>query len=290
MAFARQTTYGQIAEELRRAILAGEYELTSNQPDRNQLPGAAELGAKYGVSNKTAARAVQQLVSEGLVLARSGMRPLVVPRAQRLDRWPMTGRYARAREAGGLVFGGDMAGRQVVKRITGTRKIPGDEPIVTLLRLNPGDQVWERARETLIDGRTAELSRSYFPPAIAEGTPLTVAADLPSGGVVRVLEGQGQRIMRTYNEARARIASEEELRAFGADRDRSPLASQIVIEVTHATYGLQDEPIEAVISVRPASSNVLVFETYEGDPAADEDDQLASEPLPVQPPAAREPR
>lgn len=79
-------------------------------------------------------------------------------------------------------------------------------------------------------------------------------------------------------------------RTFGADRDRSPLASQVVIEVTHATYGLHDEPIEAVISVRPASSNVLVFETYEGDPAADQDDQLATQPRPLSPPAAREPR
>jgi hypothetical protein len=34
---------------------------------------------------------------------------------------------------------------------------------------------WERAREALIDGRVAELSWSYFPPAIAEGTPLTIA-------------------------------------------------------------------------------------------------------------------
>jgi hypothetical protein len=42
MAFARQTTYGQIAKELRRAILTCEYEHTSNQPDRNQLPGAAD--------------------------------------------------------------------------------------------------------------------------------------------------------------------------------------------------------------------------------------------------------
>jgi GntR family transcriptional regulator len=290
MSFARQTTYGQIAEELRRAILAGEYEPTSDQPDRNQLSGAAELGARYGVSNKTAARAVQQLVSEGLVLARSGMRPLVVPRAQRLDRWPMTGRYARARDAGGLVFGGDMAGRDVVKRITRTRKLPARDHIAALLRLNPGEEVWERAREALIDGRVAELSWSYFPPAIAEGTPLTIAADLPPGGVVRVLEGQGQRIMRTDNEARARIASEEELRAFGADRDRSPLASQIVLEVTHATYGLQDEPIEAVVSVRPANSNVLVFETYEGDPTADEDDQLAGEARQVPPSADRAPR
>ena len=71
--------------------------------------------SQYGVSDKTAARAVQQLISEGLVLGRPGLRPVVVPRAQRPDRWPMHRRYARAREARGLVFGADMQGRAALK-------------------------------------------------------------------------------------------------------------------------------------------------------------------------------
>jgi hypothetical protein len=48
--------------------------------------------------------------------------------------------------------------------------------------------------------------------------------------------------------------------------------------------------MRAYNSVRPANSNVLVFETHEGDPAADESDQLAHEPRQVAPPAPKEPR
>jgi hypothetical protein len=51
-----QTAYGQIADAIRADILAGVYEPSPDDPTRDQLPGAAELGSQYGVSDKTAAR------------------------------------------------------------------------------------------------------------------------------------------------------------------------------------------------------------------------------------------
>jgi GntR family transcriptional regulator len=278
LSLSRQTAYGQIADALRAAILAGDYEPTKENPTQNELPGAVELGARYGVSDKTAARAVQQLIAEGLVMGRPGLRPLVIPRAQRLDRWPMDRRYARAREARGLVFGGDMLGREVTKQTTHTGWTPAPGSVAPLLRMNAGDRVWARARQLLIDGRVAELSVSYFPAEVAEGTLLTTAGDFPPGGVVRVLEDAGHWVQRTYNEARARLATDEELRVFGTDPALQPLANRVVIEITHATYGVGDEPLEAVVSIRPAAANVIVFETYEGATGDDEDDELAGGP------------
>jgi DNA-binding GntR family transcriptional regulator len=173
-------------------------------------------------------------------------------------------RYARAREARGLVFAGDMQGRQVLKRTTHTGWTGVSDPVAALLHLDPADRVWMRARELLIDGRIAELSISYFPAAIAEGTALMASGDFPPGGVVGVLEGAGHRVLRTYNEARARLATDEELRAFGVDPNLQPLHGRVVLEITHGTYGAEDEALEALVSVRPATSNVIVFETYEG--------------------------
>ena len=95
---------------------------------------------------------------------------------------------------------------------------------------------------------------------------------------MRVLEDAGHRIIRTSNEARSRLATEAELRAFGTDPALQPLAGRVVIEITHATYGAGDEPLEAVVSVRPAAGTVIVFETYEGAPGEDEDDELAGRP------------
>jgi GntR family transcriptional regulator len=88
--------------------------------------------------------------------------------------------------------------------------------------------------------------------------------DFPPGGVVGVLEGAGHRVLRTYNEARSRLATEEELRAFGADPSLQPLHTRVVLEITHGTYGAEDEALEALVSIRPATGNVIVFETYEG--------------------------
>jgi hypothetical protein len=59
-----------------------------------------------------------------------------------------------------------------------------------------------------------------------------------------------------------------------------------VIEMTQATHGRENEPLEVVVSVRPADANVLVFETYEGPAREDEDDQLADQPHPGPPPGA----
>lgn len=56
----------QIAADLRRQILAGEL------PPGWKLPGSRNLGYVYGVNRMTASRAVEQLVSEGLVESRRG--------------------------------------------------------------------------------------------------------------------------------------------------------------------------------------------------------------------------
>jgi len=277
MPLPRQTAYSQIADLLREEILADQYEPTDDNPRRNELPGAAELAARFGVSDKTAGRAVQQLIAEGFVMSRPGLRAIVVPRNQRPDRWPMHRRYARAREARGLVFGSDMQGRNVEKRTTSTGKVPASDQVAALLRVEPGQEVWARAREALIDGRVAELSVSYFPLDLAEGTVLATSGPYPPGGVVAALESIGRRIMRTVNEARARLATDDELRAFGADADLAPLDNRIVIEIVHATYGADDEPLEVVVSVRPANSNVIVFETYEGPSEEAEEAQRADQ-------------
>jgi GntR family transcriptional regulator len=266
MPFNRHPAYDQIATELRRAILAGDYEPSEQDPTRHQLPGAAELGAQYGVSAKTAARAVQQLVTEGFVEARPGLRPVVIPRVARPERWPMNRRYARARAKSGLVFGSDMQGRDVDKHVTRAGWVEAPLPVAALLAIQPGEPVWARHREMLIDRQVAELSVSYFPADLARNVPgLMTPGAFPAGGIVKILESSGHTVSRTENEVRARLASDEELDRFGPEQALNPAHGRIVIEVTHATYDQHDNPIEAVVSVRPADNNVVSFQTYEAD-------------------------
>ena len=240
LSLLRQTAYGQIADALRAAILAGDYEPRRGGSARNELPGAVEVGAEYRRQRPRPPPApVQQLIAEGLVVGRPGLRPVVVPRAQeRPDRWPMRRRYARAREARGLVYGGDMPGREVTKQeLTQSGSIPAPSSVAPLLRMNAGDRVSARARELLIDERVAELGVSYFPAAVAEGTLLTTPGDFPPGGLVRVLEDAGHRVLRTYGQSPAPgWPPTAELRVFGTDDQAlQPLAGRVVIEISHAT-------------------------------------------------------
>jgi GntR family transcriptional regulator len=260
----RPPIYDQLADAIRAEILAGKYEPSDDDVTADELPGAAELGARFGVSDKTAARAIQRLIAEGLVRARPGLRPVVVPRSEQTQTWPMHRRYARAREAGGLVFGADFEGQEVVKEVLSTGWVQVPEAVAPLLRLDPEAQVWARSRRTLVDGKAVETSVSYFPAAIAQGTDLTAPGPFPPGGVVGVLERAGHRILRTYNEVRARVATPKELEVFGTDPDLEPVQGRIVIAITHATYGSNGEALEAVMSARPATDAVVVFQTYEG--------------------------
>ena len=70
--------------------------------DNEPLPGNATVAARFDVNMKTAGRAIQQLVAEGLVIARPGMRAITAPPQLRATKWPMNGRYARARAAQGF--------------------------------------------------------------------------------------------------------------------------------------------------------------------------------------------
>ena len=176
----------------------------------------------------------------------------------------MAGRYARAREAHGLVFGTDMQGRQVEKAVMQTGWVAVPPSLAASLAVDPDQQVWSRTRRMLVDGDTAELSVSYFPSSATERAPdLITTGPFPDGGVVGVLERVGHPIARTVNEVRARLATPDEFDAFGPDAELETVSARIVLEVAHVTYGLDDQPLEAVVSVRPAADNVVAFETDE---------------------------
>jgi len=62
----RVTSYGTLAAQLRSDVLSGEY------GDGDQLPTEAVLASDHAVSRQTVRRAMQQLVSEGLVYRVAG--------------------------------------------------------------------------------------------------------------------------------------------------------------------------------------------------------------------------
>ena len=91
--------YAQIVEYLRKDIAANVF-------GRNgRIPTEAELSEKYGVSRITVRRAVDELVSQGLVEKKQGKGTFVTaPRfSRRLDSGPLS--FSEMCEANGLVPG-----------------------------------------------------------------------------------------------------------------------------------------------------------------------------------------
>lgn len=70
-----QVAYQALAEELRRAIGHGEF------PSSRRLPTEAQLSARYHVSRQTVRRALQDLVSDGLIFRVRGRGTYATPAA-----------------------------------------------------------------------------------------------------------------------------------------------------------------------------------------------------------------
>ncbi|MEV0296988.1 GntR family transcriptional regulator [Nocardia sp. NPDC050710] len=243
----KQPEYLSIAETLRAEVLAGNY-------DTESLPSNSDIASRFDVNLKTAGRAVQHLVAEGLVIARPGMRAVPMPPELRGTRWPMNGRYARARAAQGLVFGGDVSGS--VRKDTVAREwtIP---PVVIahLLELEDGARVFHRRSRTYVDECPTEETSMFFPESIVAAAPRLETDERIQ--VVAYVEASGHVVTRTANEIRARHATDTEQQVFGIEAD------DIVFEHIHGTYGADGEALEAVINVRPARDTVITFDTYE---------------------------
>jgi GntR family transcriptional regulator len=243
----KKPEYVSIAETLKTEVLAGTYD---DQP----LPGTAALASRFDVNMKTAGRAIQHLVADGIVIARPGMRAIPAPPELRSTKWPMTGRYARARAARGLIFDGDVTGK--IRKDT-TRREWVDAPLMVarLLDIEEGTPVFQRCSRTYVDDIPQEDTSMFFPSAIVAAAPRLESEEHIQ--VVTFIEDAGHVVTRTANEIRARHPTTSEQQLFGID------ANSIVIEHSHGTYGAQGEALEAVINVRPAQGNVITFETFE---------------------------
>lgn len=243
----KKPEYMLIAETIKAEVLAGQY-------DDEPLPSTAALAERFDVNMKTAGRAIQQLVAEGIVMARPGMRAIPVPPQLRATKWPMTGRYARARAAQGLIFDADVTG-QIRKDTVRREWIEAPLLVAQLLEVEEGARVFHRCSRTYVDDVPTEDTSMFFPATIVKDAPGLETSEAIQ--VVRLIEEAGHVVTRTSNEVRARHPNESEQELFGIDAD------DIVLEHSHGTYGAEGEALEAVINVRPARGNVITFDTYE---------------------------
>lgn len=238
--------YREVAATLRDAILSGVY------PPDSTLPKQDELAERHDVNINTVRKAIAVLEAEGLVTPVRRRGTVVRPRPpmKRLG----VDRYAKSKWKFGLVaFAADReaSGRQwkPTDQTNTVRLVDADDEIADALGVEPGTQVYERAR-LVKDGDTpTHTLTSYYRPEHVEGTPLVDPTPGPAtrGGGFAVLTLQGlepDHMTETFN---ARMPTPDEIETLALP------AGEPVMVLTRRTFTKDNVPIEFARGIHAAS-------------------------------------
>ncbi|MDX3074637.1 GntR family transcriptional regulator [Streptomyces sp. MI02-7b] len=198
-----------IADALRARIKASEWQVG------DKLPSRAHLAAEYDVNPMTIQRAVERLIIEGLLEGRAGSGTYVRTPRERL-------RMVRSRHRerrGGSPFRADMAeqGRRGTWESHSQARVPAPDGIAVRLGIAPGDPTVRTDYEFLADGMPVQLSTSWEPMAITDGTPIVLPemGPLAGMGVVERMRSIGVVIDTAVEVPRPGRATQEEANLLG---------------------------------------------------------------------------
>jgi GntR family transcriptional regulator len=239
--------YRQIADHLRAAIDAGHL-----RPG-DRLPSEAELRQHYGVARMTARQAIQELRSEGRVIAEHGRGVFVrqPPPVRRLASDRFARKHRAAGKAAFLAEAEKSGFRPHVDQIEVAR-VEASAAVRERLQLDDG-LVLSRSRRYFADDRPVELAVSYLPLSIAEGTAIA-EIDTGPGGVYARLEEAGHSLDRFVEEVTARMPTTEE-------RRRLELQMGVpVLVVVRTAYDIAGTPVEVCDTVKAASAFILEYD------------------------------
>jgi GntR family transcriptional regulator len=219
-----------------------------------RLPSEAELIEHFGVARMTVRQAVQELRSEGLVVAEHGRGVFVRPNPP--IRRLASDRFARKHRAEGkaaFTVEAEKAGYSPqVDNIVVTRE-KANSVVAERLRLSKKDKVVVRSRRYLANGRPIETAVSYIPAVFADGTKIE-QVDTGPGGIYARLEESGHVLGRFTEEVGARMPTPEERRALEVG------PGVPVLTVLRTAYDVNDVAVEVCDTVKVAPSFLLEYE------------------------------
>jgi GntR family transcriptional regulator len=235
----REAPYLEVADSLRARILAGEWQVGS------KLPSRAQLAEEYGVGRNVTQRAMDRLIIEGLLEGRAGSGTYVrKPR----ERMRMVRSLHRERR-GGSPFRADMKerGRTGTWEAHSQARVPAPEPIAERLAISPGDLCVTTHYEFLADGRPVQLSESWEPMAITDGTPIVLPemGPLAGMGVIERMRSIGVQVERAVEVPRPARASQNQANLLGIS------LGDLVLEIERTYYDTDGRPVETASIIVP---------------------------------------
>lgn len=240
--------YRQIADQLRAKIDRGDL------GPGERLPSEAELMRHYDVARMTARQAIQELRSEGRVVAEQGRGVFV--RLPAPVRRLASDRFARRhRDAGRAAFLAEAEKAGVVAAVdeieVSTEPAPAE--VRERLKLDEHADVVVRSRRYLAEGLPIETAVSYIPTDLAEGTPIA-EQDTGPGGIYARLEEAGHQLDRFVEEVTARMPTADERRRLRLTPGTP------VLTVLRTAYDTEGRPVEVCDTVKAAPAYVLEYD------------------------------
>lgn len=235
----RETPYLQVADALRDRIKAGEWSVG------DKLPSRARFAEEYGVGQSVAQRAMERLIIEGLLEGRAGSGTYVRRPRERL-------RMVRSRHRerrGGSPFRADMKeqGRAGTWESRSEARTPAPGHIAERLAIEPGAPCVRTSYEFLADGMPVQLSESWEPMAVTDGTPIVLPEMGPhaGAGVVERMRSIGVRIETAVEVPRPARATQEQANLLGVS------VGDLITEIERTYYDVEGRPVETADIIVP---------------------------------------
>ena len=245
----REAPYLAVAEVLRTRIIAGEWEIGQ------RLPSRARLSEEYGVGRNVMQRAVDRLIIDGLLEGRAGSGTYVrMPR----ERLRLVRSRHRERGEGGSPPGPDRRerGRADAWDSHSQVRVPAPEAIAERLAIRPGELCVHTHYEFLADGQPVQLSESWEPMAITDGTPIVLPemGPLAGKGVVERMRSIGVVVSTVVEVPRPARATQVQANLLGIS------LGDLVLQIERTIYDTEGRPVETADMVIPDACREVVYE------------------------------
>ncbi|MEV8455904.1 GntR family transcriptional regulator [Streptomyces sp. NPDC052095] len=244
----REAPYLAVAEDLRARVLAREWETGE------RLPSRVRLAEEYGVGRNVVQRAVDRLIIDGLLDGRAGSGTYVrVPRERlRLVRSRHRDRaypFPARRET-------EERGRADAWDSHSTTRVPAPGGVAARLGIGPGDLCVTTHYEFLAAGLPVQLSESWEPMALTEGTPVVLpeTGPLAGRGVVERMRSIGVIVSTVVEIPRPARATPAQAHLLGIG------VGDLVLLIERTLYDSTGRPVETADMVVPDARREVVYE------------------------------
>ncbi|MEU7038143.1 GntR family transcriptional regulator [Streptomyces sp. NPDC046237] len=235
-----RSPHQKIAAEIRRQIARGDF------PPGSKLGSTAELMEQYGgVANTTVQKALQMLKAEGLLEGLAGRGVYVRQHVQQAIE-PML--YMKSAGPGEPhPWMSEAAKRQQVGRsqLLDVDVVVPPQEVAEALGLEDGERAVLRKQVLFLDEEPTELTRSYYPLSLVEGTAVLETRRI-RGGTPALLESIGFPPREFVDELSSEIPTEEEVVALELPKDMPVLLAFRVV------YSDDRRPIEVTLMTKAA--------------------------------------